>query len=398
MRYTLRGARLVDATLDLPDTGLVVDGGRIAAVGTEVDAPGDVFDVAPMLLVPGFIDVHTHGGGGHHLHTADADEILAYARWAPSAGVTGFLIGVVGAPESLPEAQLAAAARAIESWHAGAQPLGIHLEGPYINRRRRGAHHPSWLRQPDPDEIERVLALAGGHLQLVTLAPELEGALAMVRRLVDAGVTVSLGHTDASYEQALEAIRAGVTHATHCFNAMRPLLHREPGPLGAIIECPQVYGEVIPDGVHVHPAVVQALVRMLGSRRTIVVTDALAVAGMADVSFAFAGQAGHVANSAAWLVDGTLAGSVLSMDQALRNVLRMTDVSLPEAIGMLTRNPARAAGVAERKGRLAPGYDADLLLLDASLTPVATLQGGALVYATPEWRARLRQLPLAPTQ
>lgn len=395
MKYTLRGARVVDAMVDLPGASLTVDDGRITAVGPEMDAPGDIVDVSDSLVMPGFIDVHTHGGGGHNLHTTDADEILAYARWAPTTGVTGFLVGVVGTPETVPEAQLAAAAEAIGRWGAGARPLGIHLEGPYINVLRRGAHHPSWLRHPDPAETERVLSLAGGHLRLVTLAPELAGGAAMIRRLVEAGVTVSIGHTDASYEQALEAIEAGVTHATHCYNAMRPLLHRDPGPLGAVAECPQVYGEVIADGVHVHPAVVYALVRMLGPQRTIVITDALAAAGMADASFEFAGQPAHVTNGAARLVDGTITGSVLTMDQALRNVVSMARVTLPEAIAMLTHNPARAAGVADRKGRLVPGYDADLLLLDESLTLQATIQGGELVYATRKWQSRLRQVARA---
>ncbi len=273
------------------------------------------------------------------------------------------------------------------------QPLGIHLEGPYISPARRGAHPLSWLREPNPTETERILALAQGHLRLVTLAPELPGAPAMIRSLVAAGVTVSMGHTDVTYEQALEAIALGVTHATHCGNAMRPLLQRDPGPLGAIALSPGVRGELIADGVHVHPAMAQVLIKMVGAERIIIITDAQAGAGIADGAFEFAGQPVRVVGGAARLTDGTLAGSVLTMDQALRNACAIPGISLSAASGMLSRNPARSIRAADRKGLLAPGYDADLALLDAQLAPCATLCKGALVYATDEWAALLRPEP-----
>lgn len=394
MRLTLRGARLVDAATDLIEGDLTIEDGRLLAAGavdTSPDEPGQIVDATGLIVLPGFIDVHTHGGGGFNLQTTSPDEIAGYARWVPASGVTAFLIGVVGIPDALPEAQLRAAAAVVAAHQPGegAEPLGIHLEGPYISEARRGAHQPSWLRRPDPDETERVLALADGALRLVTLAPELPGAHAMIRRLVEAGVTVSVGHTDANYEQALEAIALGATHATHCCNAMRPLRHRDPGPLGAIAMSPQVAGEIIADGVHVHPAMEEVLIRLLGVERAVVITDAVAGAGNGDAPFEFAGQPAHVAGGAARLADGTLTGSVLTMDQALRNVLALPGVTLPAASAMLSRNPARAARVAERKGLLAPGYDADLVLLDADLRPCATYCAGTLVYAAEGWTERL---------
>jgi N-acetylglucosamine-6-phosphate deacetylase len=212
----------------------------------------------------------------------------------------------------------------------------------------------------------------------------------MIARLVAAGVTVSIGHTDATFEQANEAFAHGVTHATHCFNAMRPLLHREPGPIAAIAAAPQVRGELIADGIHVHPAVMRLLVRMLGPERTIVVTDAQAGAGLPEgATFEFGGQIARVLCGAAYLADGGLTGSALTMEQALRNMLTMTDASLQQAIGMLTLNPAQAAQVADHKGLLRPGYDADLLVFDASLQLQATYCRGALAYATPAWREKL---------
>ncbi len=212
--------------------------------------------------------------------------------------------------------------------------------------------------------------------------------------LVDAGITVSMGHTDANYEKAKEAIQLGVTHATHCFNAMRPLLHRSPGPLAAIAQAQQVRGELIADGVHVHPAAMDALVKLLGAERTIVITDALAAAGVPNVDFDFAGQPARVVRGAARLSDGTITGSVLTMDQALRNVLQMTEVSLQQAVGMLTLNPAHAAQVSHRKGRLQVGYDADLLIFNHSLALQATICRGAVAFATKEWRERLSALNL----
>src|SRR5258707_10122470 len=270
--------------------------------------------------------------------------------------------------------------------------LGIHLEGPYISVKRRGAHPPAWLRQPNPVETEQVLDVARGHLRLITIAPELAGAHEMIRRMVAAWVTVSIGHTDATFEQAEAAIALGATHATHCFNAMRPLLHRAPGPIAAIAKAPQVQGELIADGVHVHPEVMDLLVKMLSPQRVVVITDALAAAGLENgAQFEFAGQMAEVICGAAHLADGTLTGSVLTMRQALSNMLEMTHVSLSEAVGMLTLNPARAARVDTRKGRLQPGYDADLLVFDSAFNLQATICRGQLAYATEAGKALLQE-------
>jgi N-acetylglucosamine-6-phosphate deacetylase len=397
MRITLRDAHLIDATTDIARGAITIDGTHIQAVEYPEYSLGQqdsIIDVMDMIVMPGFIDVHTHGGGGYNLHTTDADEIRGYARWVPETGVTSFLIAIVGVPGTIPEQQLRAAIEVLNDRVIGAEPLGIHLEGPYISVARRGAHQPSWLRMPDENETEQLLALTDGHLRLITLAPELPGASAMIRRFVDAGITVSMGHTDANYEKAKEAIQLGVTHATHCFNAMRPLLHRSPGPLAAIAQAQQVRGELIADGVHVHPAAMDALVKLLGAERTIVITDALAAAGVPNVDFDFAGQPARVVRGAARLSDGTITGSVLTMDQALRNVLQMTEVSLQQAVGMLTLNPAHAAQVSHRKGRLQVGYDADLLIFNHSLALQATICRGAVAFATKEWRERLSALSL----
>ncbi|GCE14727.1 N-acetylglucosamine-6-phosphate deacetylase [Tengunoibacter tsumagoiensis] len=394
MQFTLHGAHLVDAQRDQRTGSVCVTEGTIRSVGPVDEPEGVIIDASDAVIMPGFIEVHTHGGGGFSLHTTHVEELQSYAQWITSTGVTSFLVAVVGTPASLPEAQLATAVDFIEQRHSHleAEPVGIFLEGPYINEKRRGAHPPIWLRTPDESETEQVLALTKGYLKLITIAPELPGAQAMLQRLIEAGVTVSIGHTDADYEQAQQAIQQGARHMTHCFNAMRPLHHRKPGPLAALAQHAETMGELIADGVHVHPAMMDLLVKVLSPQRTVIITDAQSCAGNPEGEFDFAGQAASVINGAAFLSDGTLAGSVLTMDQALRNILQYTHVSLSEAVGMLTYNPARTAQVDKRKGLLAAGYDADLLIFDQSLHLQATICRGEVAFATEEWSQRLQSL------
>lgn len=395
MQFSLRGARIVDATMDIPSANITIDATHIHSVekSFQADPVHPAIDATGMIILPGFIEIHTHGGGGYNLHTTDENEIHNYIRWAPSGGVTSFLLTVVGTPGSLPEAQIKTAMQALIHAKEGTEPLGLFLEGPYIDEQKRGAHPVPWLRQPDENETEHILELTQGQLRLITLAPELPGAAAMIQRLREAGVTVSMGHTNATYEQAQEAIKLGITHVTHCFNAMRPLHHREPGPLAAIVQAPQVRGELIADGVHVHPAMMYLLVqKLLGPQRTVVITDSLAGAGIPDAEFEFAGQHAKVICGAARLSDGTLSGSVLTMEQALRNMLQMTHVTLQEAVTMLSYNPAQVANAQQRKGSLQPGCDADLLLFNQDLHLQATICRGKVAYATEAWREKLSTL------
>lgn len=395
MRFTFSGARLVDATMDIAEGNMPIAQGTIQTVNQADSQPEVVIDATDAIILPGFIDVHTHGGGGHNLHTTELEEILAYNRWVASTGVTSYLVAVVGTPNCMPEAQLRTAVSAIRDWQhrsEGAQPLGIFLEGPYINEKKRGAHPPIWLRMPSLEETERVLELTEGYLKLVTLAPELAGANEMMARLLAEGVTISMGHTDASYEQTLEAVKHGVSHVTHCFNAMQPLHHRNPGPLAAIAPLEHVMGELIADGVHVHPAMMYVLVKLLGPQRTIVITDAQAGAGVPDSTFEFAGQVARAICGAARLEDGTLAGSILTLDQGLRNILEMTPVNLQEASGMLSYNAARSIKVADHKGLLRPGYDADFVIFNQALELQATVRQGRVIYTQPAWEERLSLL------
>ncbi|HTI13094.1 MAG TPA: N-acetylglucosamine-6-phosphate deacetylase [Dictyobacter sp.] len=395
MRFTLCGARLVDAVTDVAQGNIQVNGSRIGLVSQTAETDGEMIDATDSIIVPGFIEIHTHGGGGFNLHTTSVEEIRSYARWVPVAGVTSFLIAVVGTPDALPIVQLATAVDAIELAQqepTGAEPVGIFLEGPYINAKRRGAHPTNWLRTPNADETERILQLTHGYLRLVTLAPELLNAEAMIHRLVESGITVSMGHTDVDYEQAQSAIQTGITHLTHCFNAMRQMQHRAPGPIPAVVQSDHVMGELIADGIHVHPAMMDMLIRLLGPARTIAITDAQAGAGLEHAEFEFAGQKTHIADGAARLEDGTLAGSILTMDHALRNIMENASVTLSEAVGMLSLNPARAIHLDHEKSLLKEGYAADLLVFDKNLRLQATICRGQLVYAADNRLDHLKRL------
>ncbi len=392
MTYTLVG-RLVGEE-GVVRGRVVVEGERIKAAGLGVPPEGRVVELEEGLILPGFLDLHTHGGGGYALHTEEPEEILAYARYLPRTGTTAFLITVVGVAGGLPEAQIRAATRALEAQREGAEALGLHLEGPYLNPHKRGAHRPEWLRLPDLGEGERLLALSRGWLRTLTLAPELPGAEALIHRLVQAGVVVSLGHTEAGYEEARRAFQLGARHLTHAFNAMPPLGHRAPGPLGALLEAQEATAELIGDGIHVHPAAMLFLIRALGPGRVALVTDAQPGAGLGEgATFSFGGQKARVEGGVARLEDGTLAGSVATMDGILRLLVRRLGLGLGEAVAMLSRVPARVAGVGGRKGRIAPGYDADLVVLDENLEVQATLTRGRVAFAQPGLRPSLEGLP-----
>lgn len=402
---TLTNASIYTPTQIIPNASISFDQNHILAIAPYKQTPNhsnthnDIIDATDTIITPGFIEIHTHGGGGFALHTTNPAEIRSYARWITSTGVTSFLTSIVGTPDSLPVAQLQTAAEAIEHYRgtspssSGAEPLGIFLEGPYINVERRGAHPLAWLRTPDEAETAHILELTRGYLKLVTLAPELPGAQQMIRHLLNAGVTVSLGHSNADYEQTQTALQQGITHVTHCFNAMRPLLHHNPGPIGAIAQTEHVFGELIADGIHVHPAVMHILVRILGPERIIAISDAQSCAGLAEgATCHFADQSAHLIDGAARLSDGTLAGSALTMTQALQNLLTYTHVTPSQAISMLTLNPARSIKVANRKGILQPGSDADLLIFDRAFQLQATICRGQVTFATEVWKARLNPI------
>jgi N-acetylglucosamine-6-phosphate deacetylase len=344
------------------------------AAETEIDASG-------LIVCPGFIDLQVNGGGGSLLtEEPGVDAVARMTAAHVGHGTTALLPTIVTAPEETMIRAVEAVRRAVERAPGGSRILGAHIEGPFINPRRRGAHDPRSIRAPDPGLLHRLLTASGSALRVITLAPELPGALDLIAQAREGKVAVSIGHTDASYEEALAAIDAGATLATHVFNAMRALTHRDPGVLGAILERDEVTATVIPDGVHVHPVVLSLLARAKGPGRLTLVTDALAFAGTDATTLELYGGRVELRDGACYLSNGTLAGSAITMDVAVRNMHRRAGVPLLEAVRMATATPARAIGRAGEVGSLQPGALADVVLCDRNLTVQKVFVGGALVY------------------
>ncbi|OJZ70024.1 N-acetylglucosamine-6-phosphate deacetylase [Mycobacterium paraffinicum] len=355
---------------------LETDGPRIVGCGAgSPPRPADA-NFPDGTVVPGFIDMHVHGGGGASYTDGPTDggAIAGAAEFHLRHGTTTTLASLVTASP----AELLAGVRALAEAARQGTVAGIHLEGPWLSRARCGAHDPAHLRAPDPAEIDAVLAAGGGAIRMVTLAPELPGADDAVRRFRDAGVVVALGHTDATYEQAEHAIALGATVGTHLFNAMPPLHHREPGPALALLRHPNVTVELIADGVHVHPSVVGAVLAAAGPDRVAVVTDAIAAAGRVDGAFRLGAVAVDVVSGVSRVRGtSTIAGSTATMDRLFRNV--NADAGLAAAALTTSGTPARALGL-ERVGRLRAGYDANLVVLDGDLRVAAVMVAG-------RWRA-----------
>lgn len=365
-------------------TVIVADDGKISYLGAAQEAPqtdGIRLELGGLIAAPGFIDIHVHGGKGVTFGSGGiAEGLSAYSQWVASTGVTGFLASVAAPDHPALLRRLSACADAIEVRGAGARPLGLHLEGPFINIERKGAFNPDWLRPLTPAQVEDCLQAARGWVRQVTIAPELPGAAEAAARFRQAGVTVALGHSNADYETASAALRGSYTHVTHTFNAQRGFDHRAPGVLGAVLSSDKITAELIADGVHVHPAAMKVLYRCLGSQRLVLVTDAMAGAGLEDGVYDLVGSTVTVKNGRAALANGTLAGSVATLDRCVRNMVHEVGVPLPEAVQMATLNPARAIGLENAAGQLAVGRAADLVIMDEDLRIALTLVNGRIVY------------------
>jgi len=391
-RVVVGNGRLVTPA-GIVDDGLVItDGEKIVYAGAAASAGGfleetrgaEELDAGGGYICPGFIDGHVHGGGGADVMDATAEAIAQLARTHAVHGTTRLVATTMSAPlEHLLD--VAAAVRPMVGVDTGgARVLGVHLEGPYLNPARRGAHNAAYLRPPDPAELERLYEALGRALVTVTLAPELPGAEAAIRWLAGRGVNVSIGHTAATYEQALAAVDAGARAATHAFNAMEGLHHRAPGCLGAVLVDGRVRAELIADGVHVHPGAMRLLYRCKGAAGVMLVTDGMRAVGCPPGEYLLGDLPVVVRDGQARLKDdpAALAGSVLTMAEAVRVMVRSVGVPLVEAVGMATWTPAEGLGVAGSLGRLSPGYEADLVVLDEDLAVRMTMVAGEVVFST----------------
>jgi N-acetylglucosamine-6-phosphate deacetylase len=389
LELVLHGARLLtgDRVDPTPDGWVAVSAGRVVALGYgDPPAAATTGDLEGDWLAPGYVDVHVHGGAGGDVMADDPAARAAVRRVHARHGTTSMLASTVSRPPDVLRAAVATLADDIDSGGEAlpdgapaARLVGIHLEGPFLSVARRGAHERTSLRDPDPDEVDRLLAAGRGHLKTVTLAPELPGGLDLVRRLVAEGLTVSIGHTDADADTIRAAVEAGALGMTHTFNCMRPLHHRRPGAVGMAMDLPQLTCELILDLVHVDPVAARALVQAAGAHRVCLVTDAMAATGMPDGRYELGGQVVEVVDGQA-RVSGTttLAGSTLTMATAVENAVAHLGLDVPTAVAMATTVPAALLPDVEA-GRLVEGGPADLVRLDDAARLRGVWLGGQYV-------------------
>ena len=379
--------QIVNATVHtpgrvIPRGTVVVEGPRIVAVGPSGEVPAAIgaasINGAGMTLVPGFIDLQLNGAFGHDF-TADPGTIWRVAEGLPRYGVTAFLPTIITSPLDQVEAGMRVVREGRPKGFRGAAPLGLHVEGPFLNPKKKGAHNQQYLRPPTPDAVAGWSPASG--VRLVTMAPENPGALEVIRTLTSRGVVVSTGHSMATYDEAVAGFDAGARYGTHLFNAMPSLGHRDPGLPGALLSDDRMTVGFIADGVHTHRSIIALVWRMLGPKRMSLVTDAMAALGMPPGKHRLGDYDVVVDATSARLADGTLAGSILELDQALRNLIGITGCTLGEALETVTTTPAKLLGLDGERGRIAPGYAADMVLLSSDLRVQTTIASGEVVYA-----------------
>ncbi|MFE2096710.1 N-acetylglucosamine-6-phosphate deacetylase [Streptomyces sp. PTD9-10] len=372
----LTGARVVLPTGVVDDGRLVVEGTKITGAAPE---NADVLDVTGHWVVPGFVDIHNHGGGGASF-SGTVDDVLRAIRTHRLHGTTTLVASTVTDEMDLLVQQAGLLSELAEQGDIA----GIHFEGPFISPCRKGAHSEELLRAPDPAEVRKLIDAGRGKAKMVTLATELPGGIDSVRLLAEHGVIAAIGHTDATYEQTVEAIDAGATVATHLFNAMPTLGHRSPGPIAALLEDERVTVELINDGTHLHPAALELAFHHAGASRVAFITDAMDAAGIGDGRYMLGPLEVEVSEGVARLVEGgSIAGSTLTLDRAFKRAVTVDKLPVEDAVAALSANPARLLGLSERIGSLEPGKDADLVLLDANFDLKGVMRRGEWVV-TPQ--------------
>jgi len=380
----LTAERLWDGTklLDMPV--VVIEDGRIASISTRAakETPGDaqVIDFPGSTLGPALFDVHNHGAKGHDVMEATPAALDAIGSFLASRGTGSYLATTVTAPLNTTLWSLSGLAKLLErpAVAGQARPIGIHLEGPFLSHSKRGVQPVEHLLAPDIATFDRFFEAAEGHIRLMTLAPELPGAVELAAHATARGVRVSLGHSNATAAETRAAIAAGAVSATHTFNAMRPLDHREPGILGTVLTCDTLFAEMICDGIHTAREMAKLWWRAKGPERAILVTDAMSAAGMPDGEYQLGGFAVQVANGRA-MVGDTLAGSVLTLDRALANFVEFTGAPLEQALRLATVNPAAMTGLGDQAGSVAVGQPASLVAVDRAGKLVGSVVNGQQV-------------------
>ena len=372
--------RLFDAADKNQTTSILIENGvitQISQIKAET-ARCKTLDAKERIIAPGFIDVHIQGAGGADVLDANADALKTISRTCARFGTTSFLATTVFKPNQA-NRHLAVAAEGVGSDMGGANLLGIHLEGPFISPQKRGMIQPDCLCLPSPQIMDEIQIMTKGRLKIMTIAPELTNSLQIIKRLVDSQIIASFGHSNASYEQTLAGFDAGISHVTHLFNAMPPLHHRSPGPLPAIFQTKHITAQLITDSVHVHPGVVKFTFEILGSR-IVPITDGMQAMGLPDGNYVYNGIEYESRNGTARYKDGSLIGTALGLNQLLGRFMTFSGCPFEDAIKSVTEKPAALLGIAGRKGVIAPGKDADLVLLDHNCSVHTTIVGGRIVF------------------
>lgn len=371
---------------------VLIEGEKIVAVGemeelseeikrNEVgQAELELIEAREGIVAPGFIDLHIHGGGGADVMDCTPGALQNLTLFLARHGTTGFLPTILAAPPPEMLKAIEVNITALEQGTQGAQILGLNLEGPFLNPRQKGALRKEGLRLPDAGLLLELITCGKGWVKIMTLAPELNGALGLIELLTREGITPAAGHTEATYKEMEEAVRRGLKHITHTFNAMRALHHREPGAAGAALTLDALSTELIADGVHVHPAIMKLVLKAKGCEKVALISDAMRAAGLPEGAYGLGGQKVWVREGKAKLADGTLAGSTLTLDRAVKFMIQNIGLSPNEALYLATAAPASIINVSPHKGQLVPGRDADLLILDSNWDVKLTMVRGKIVY------------------
>ena len=377
--------RSTTPTAVLQDGCVVVnDAGMIEFVGPQAKAPAaaeKTIQANKLRLAPGLLDIHVHGGYGIGFGIGNnwEEDLKTYSQWVLKSGVTDFLCSLAAASHKELCEMLEAYAGFAEKGLPGANLVGIHLEGPYLNSERKGAFNPAWLRLPSIEEARDFIRIGGKWLKQMTMAPELPGAEAVAAEFRKAGITVALGHSNTDYETARAALMGDFTHVTHTYNAQSGLDHRKPGVVGAVLSSDEITGELIGDNIHVDAGAMHVLLRALGTRRVVLITDAIPGAGLPDGVYNSIGQSIIVKNGRATLENGTLAGSAATLNQCVRNAHQLVGATVQEAIRMATLNPAKVIHMQDQLGVIATGRKADLILMDEDFNVRLSMVNGKIL-------------------
>ncbi|MGL5821411.1 MAG: N-acetylglucosamine-6-phosphate deacetylase [Sarcina sp.] len=363
----------------IEEGNVLIENGKIKKINPENLNCDEVIDAKGLYLAPGFIDVHIHGAGGHDTMDGTIDAINSIAKVIVTRGTTSFTPTTMTMSADDIVKSMKAIKHAKENGTGGANVLGAHLEGPFISEKAIGAQNPNYVLNPSVENFKKIVGDYEDAVVSLTLAPEVEGSKELIKYLASKNIVASMGHTKATYEEAMEGIKCGCSHATHLFNAMSGFTHRAPGVVGAVFDS-DITTETISDGIHIAYPSLRVAYKNKGTDKTLLITDAMMACCMPDGKYSLGGQDVIVADGAARLLNGALAGSVLTLDNAVRNIYQNTKYPLYEVVKMASYNPARHCKVEDHKGQIAEGFDADLLLFDEEIRIKSVFVNGNLVH------------------